>query len=868
MKKLVSLLLVLLMCLALLPTAALAEGEGSVDPESVPASESLEEPETEMQISEEDAVAAANLDLSECTEYKTLGYLKLTTDTNLKELPYADADTIHAIKTDQNAVMTCYGVWKNKYGNYWYKVEANWKDLLGNLKSGTGYIFGDKATWSTAIPMSDISISDFVAPTKINVGNSFHIKGTIKTDIYTIKAVYAYVFKGYDTVSGSAAISSKETGLSKKTYSLYNSTVDKKLSFGKLAVGKYTYVIKIDFAYYYTANGKELNTGTFSEWRVYEKNFDVVDPSAGAMPTVTFNANGGNVSPTSKTVTYGSTYGELPTPTRTGYSFDGWYTSSDGGSKVTTSTTVTNASDHTLYAHWIANTYTVWYNANGGSVSASSKTVTYGSAYGTLPTPTRTGYIFDGWYTAASGGSVVKSSTIMSTAADHTLYAQWTHDNRITVTLNANAEGVSVSPDAKLVAPGSLYGDLPTPTCNGFTFTGWFTAKSGGTQVTATTVVTTTTNHTLYAHWKPNSYTVTFNVNASSGSVSPTSKKVFYHKTYGELPTPTCKGYTFTGWFTDKSGGTQVTSSTKVTRFRNHALYAHWKKKTAHDIDGTIKFSKDDVEFKGTTPYVIWNYDKHEPGFTVVDDKGKTIDPKYYSYEYKENKRPGTGYVFVTFKNGYSGSCNAFFKIYLPATTATTVKNVADGIKLTWEPVEDAAGYVIYRRAWNLVDAGWTDFVRWNNTTDLEWTDTKVYAGTRYQYGVKAYFTRRTDPVSGVQIGGNVGDNFNLGMVGPLKTTVRITTRKLTKLTPGTQQATAKWEGSKLFTGYELQIARNSAFTQGLKTVRIKNASTVSKTIKKLTSGKKYYVRVRSYHIFDGTTYYGQWSNVKNCTVK
>ena len=70
MKKLVSLLLVLLMCLALLPTAALAEGEGSVDPESVPASESLEEPETEMQISEEDAVAAANLDLSEWWKYE------------------------------------------------------------------------------------------------------------------------------------------------------------------------------------------------------------------------------------------------------------------------------------------------------------------------------------------------------------------------------------------------------------------------------------------------------------------------------------------------------------------------------------------------------------------------------------------------------------------------------------------------------------------------------------------------------------------------------------------------------------------------------------------------------------------------------
>lgn len=68
--------------------------------------------------------------------------------------------------------------------------------------------------------------------------------------------------------------------------------------------------------------------------------------------TVTFNANGGTVSPTSKTVTYASTYGTLPTPTRAGYKFLGWFTSSSGGSQITSSTTVTITAAQTLWAHW------------------------------------------------------------------------------------------------------------------------------------------------------------------------------------------------------------------------------------------------------------------------------------------------------------------------------------------------------------------------------------------------------------------------------------------------------------------------------------------------------------------------------------
>jgi hypothetical protein len=287
-----------------------------------------------------------------------------------------------------------------------------------------------------------------------------------------------------------------------------------------------------------------------------------------------------------------------------------------------------------------------------------------------------------------------------------------------------------------------------------------------------------------------------------------------------------------------------------------------------------IRINEADVEYKGTTPYVVWNHVRHEPGFTVVAEDGTVLTEADYTYEYRENDKPGTGYIFVTVTNeAYADPNYAYFKIYLEPTEWMTIANVSDGIRLEWAPVQDAAGYVIYRRAWNLVDGGWTTFERWDNTTETTWLDGhddahKVYAGTRYQYGVKAYFTRRTDPVINQQIGGNVGDNYNLGLVGPLKTTVRITTRTLKSVTPGTKQLTVKWGGSKVFTGYQIKYATDENFTKGVRSIKIDDPSTTQKVITGLLSGKTYYVMVRSYQEFEGMTYFGEWSNVLSAQVK
>lgn len=148
---------------------------------------------------------------------------------------------------------------------------------------------------------------------------------------------------------------------------------------------------------------------------------------------VTFDPNGGKVSQESTAVTINKPYGTLPTPNRTGYSFAGWYTEKTGGTEVKSDTTVGKDPPTRLYAHWTANKYLVYFDANGGefntaggTVSKKNSTVTYGSKYNSMPTPTRTGgYNFAGWYTEATGGTEITSDTTVTTAKTHILYAHW-----------------------------------------------------------------------------------------------------------------------------------------------------------------------------------------------------------------------------------------------------------------------------------------------------------------------------------------------------------------------------------------------------------------------------------------------------------
>ena len=138
--------------------------------------------------------------------------------------------------------------------------------------------------------------------------------------------------------------------------------------------------------------------------------------------TVTFDANGGTGSTTVEAF-YNSTV-SAPSVNRTGYSLVGWAKDPEG-TEVWDFATEVIKHDQTLYAIWTVNQYLVSFDGNGGNPSFGSKTVSYASNYGSLPSASRTGYNFLGWYSAPDGGTRITDSTKVSTASNHTLYARW-----------------------------------------------------------------------------------------------------------------------------------------------------------------------------------------------------------------------------------------------------------------------------------------------------------------------------------------------------------------------------------------------------------------------------------------------------------
>ena len=147
--------------------------------------------------------------------------------------------------------------------------------------------------------------------------------------------------------------------------------------------------------------------------------------TTATLHTLTFDANGGTVSPSSKSLAEGAAYGSLPTPTRSGYTFVEWRTAPYVGTLVTAATTM-GTDDLTIYAIWTGNPFTITLNPNGGTVSPTTKSVPNGSTYGILPRPTRSGYIFDGWWTAATGGTKILAT--VKPSGHQTVYAHWKQD--------------------------------------------------------------------------------------------------------------------------------------------------------------------------------------------------------------------------------------------------------------------------------------------------------------------------------------------------------------------------------------------------------------------------------------------------------
>lgn len=215
--------------------------------------------------------------------------------------------------------------------------------------------------------------------------------------------------------------------------------------------------------------------------------------------------------------------------------------------------------------------FTITFNAGGGTVSpATGATRAADSTLASLPKPTKTNSIFHGWFTTATGGAEVTTSTKF--ASDSTIYAQWVYK----VTFNPGT-GATVAPTVDTTGVNGKLDSLPTPTRPGYKFDGWFTALTGGTEVTLEKVYTE--NAAIQAMWSLITYTIT--LDAAGGAVSKdTVVTGSGGKITSSLPTPTRAGYTFDNWYTAETEGDKITtgSGSSATVFTEDAVvYARWK---------------------------------------------------------------------------------------------------------------------------------------------------------------------------------------------------------------------------------------------------------------------------------------------------
>jgi uncharacterized repeat protein (TIGR02543 family) len=221
------------------------------------------------------------------------------------------------------------------------------------------------------------------------------------------------------------------------------------------------------------------------------------DEPPPAQYTITFDSNGG--SPVTAVTADEGTPVSQPTavPAKSGFAFDGWFSAASGGTAYTWPHTL--SANITVYAQWTAR-YTVTFDSNGGS-TVTAVTANAGTSVPQPAAPAKNGFVFDGWFSAAEGGSLYAWPLALS--ADVTVYAHWRADGeppsaQYTITFNSNGGSTVTAVTANAGTPVS---QPAAPSKNGFIFSGWFSAASGGTAYTWPH--TLSAHVTMHAQWTP-----------------------------------------------------------------------------------------------------------------------------------------------------------------------------------------------------------------------------------------------------------------------------------------------------------------------------------------------------------------------------
>ncbi len=370
---------------------------------------------------------------------------------------------------------------------------------------------------------------------------------------------------------------------------------------GTIASFPTAYLTDYDLIGWYTAatGGTQITASTAFPWN------DIVYAQWGQGITATFVGNyTGTTYSENVPETYDSAYVlPLTDPIRAGYTFTGWYTLASGGTQITTADTVNITAATTFYAQWTPVISTATFVGNyTGTTYSENVPETYDSAY-VLPLtdPIRAGYVFSGWYTSAIGGTQITTVDTVNITAATTFYAQWTA-NTCSVTIGGNG-GSATSVIATYDSALSVF---TASVRTGYALTGYWTAVSGGrirsdrildrrgTMVIMASGIlvsdispysdasgywiddVASVQRPFYAQWTPVISTATFVGNYTGTTYSENVPETYDSAYVLPATTPTRAGYTFTGWYTLASGGTQITTADTVNITAATTFYAQW----------------------------------------------------------------------------------------------------------------------------------------------------------------------------------------------------------------------------------------------------------------------------------------------------
>ena len=349
-----------------------------------------------------------------------------------------------------------------------------------------------------------------------------------------------------------------------------------------------------------TINGKKADVEYCDTGKTVVRARIYFDPLFATTYRVTFDPNGGSVTPTSAQTGEDGRLTSLPTPTREGYSFKNWCSQPTGGYSIGISRIYTE--DTTIYAHWDKKSYTVSFDTHSGSAVA-PQIVEYGG-YATRPgsDPTKGGWDFTGWYEDAACTTPFDFSKPIK--ANTTIHAGW-EPYLIQFTVDFNVDGGTPVP-SQTVTEGDKVTKPEDPTKGGFTFAGWYknSRKTVSFDFDNTEIYA---NTTIYAKWVANGTTQHY-VHFMDGSRTLGQQRVYSGQT-AERPTADYyyekEGYLFVDWFEDSAltipfdfENTPITSNTRIYskweeghvvnyRTGGHTPGPNWKA-TVTVKDGTV----------------------------------------------------------------------------------------------------------------------------------------------------------------------------------------------------------------------------------------------------------------------------------------